>query len=304
MNYNSAVEPKHLGGGVVLFERVFEIDWDWAFTFAQNSIEHERQMMYTPAIHPETGENCYINNSGYYFSKESIEEMPYRASLIHQNPDLQVVKTLSFIDQVKYHCLIKYCELFPVAFKSIWWHSRGHITEYRNGAHMGPHADIQTDYIYGLPHPKGQLAMKNVVATIAYFNDSVDSEKELDGKNFLGGTHRFTYLDINYNPKKGDIIMFPSDYFAAHEIKPTISGSRYAYLGWYCHGTPNKELGEHVADPLQDPTAVTREVNVYMPFFREDYFNYIKSKGYNKDTYQYIVADKLESYSFEYKIDV
>lgn len=295
MNYND-VEPKHLGGGVVLFEGAATVDWDWFYNFCERSIEQEKANMYSLTTHPETGEEVYVNRSGYYFQKKSIEEMPYRASAIHQDKELQAIKTLSFVDEVKYKCLLKYIELFPLVYKCVWWQSRGHITQYKSDVYMGPHADIQADYMYGLPHPKNQLAMKNVVGSIFYINDSVSSKDELNGKNFIGGSHYFSYLDIEYFPKKGDVLMFPSDYMAAHEVKPTLGGVRYAYLGWYCHGTPNPASNEFVLDPLQNPAESISHVNVYLPFLREDYLNHLEGKGYGERSHQYIVALKMEQY--------
>jgi hypothetical protein len=295
MNYTD-VKAQHLGHGVVLFENVASVDWDWLYNFAERSIEKEKSEMYQITTHPNTGEEVYVNNSGYYFPMHIIEEMPYRATRIHADQELQAFKTLSFIDQVKYQCLLKYIEMFPLVYKCVWWQSRGHITQYKSNVYMGPHSDIQTDYMYGMPHPRQQLAMKNVVASIFYINDSVSSDKELHGKNFVNGSHYFPYLDIEYFPKKGDILMFPSDFMAAHQIKPTMGGVRYAYLGWYCHGTPNQSLGEFVSDPLQNPAQAATEVNVYLPFLRQDYLNHLEGKGYDKNSLQYMVALNMEQY--------
>ena len=295
MNYVD-VEPKHLGGGVVLFENTATIDWDWMYGFCERSIEQEKAEMYSLTIHPNTGEQVYVNNSGYFFPIEQIEQMPYRATRIHRDKELHAIKTLAFIDEVKYKCLLKYIEIFPLVYKCVWWQSRGHITQYKSNVYMGPHADIQTDYMYGVPHPSQQLAMKNVVGTIFYINDNVETDAELNGKNFTGGSHFVPYLDIDYSPKKGDVLMFPSDYMAAHQIRPTDNGVRYAYLGWYCHGSPNKELNEHVLDPLKDPANSTMEVNLYLPFLRQDYLKQIEGKGYKEDSLQYLVALNMEQY--------
>jgi hypothetical protein len=295
MNFND-VEGKHLGGGVVLFENAASVDWDWMYKFCERSIEQEKAEMYSLTTHPNTGEEVYVNNSGYYFPIDTIEEMPYRATRIHRDKELQAMKTLAFIDEVKYKCLLKYIEMFPLVYKCVWWQSRGHITQYKSNVYMGPHADIQTDYMYGVPHPSQQLAMKNVVGTIFYINDSVKSESELNGKNFTGGSHYFPYLDIEYTPKRGDVLMFPSDYMAAHQVKPTGGGVRYAYLGWYCHGSPNKELNENVLDPLEDPANSTMAVNVYLPFLRQDYLKQIEGKGYKEESMQYLVALNMEQY--------
>ena len=127
------------------------------------------------------------------------------------------------------------------------------------------HADVSTDYEYGKPHPRDQLATRNSVSVVAYLNDSVESEDELDGTNFTGGSHNFAYLDINHkNIKKGDMLFFPSNYVAAHEVQPVTGGWRYSYLGWYCQGTPNPDVCENVVDPRENPELAKISTNVYM----------------------------------------
>ena len=134
------------------------------------------------------------------------------------------------------------------------------------------HSDVSTDYEYGKPHPVDQLATRNIVSVVAYLNDCVDSIEELDGTNFTGGHHYFQYLDIDYKPHKGDILFFPSNYMAAHEVQTITGGWRYSYLGWYCQGTPNRTVREYVVDPVEDPDQARISSNIYM------------TRGYSIDT--------------------
>lgn len=256
---------KHLGGGVVIYDDVFTLDWEWMRTFCHTTLLQERDAMYVPGVDPITGEDGYINKSNYFFKKDSLDEMPWRGSLIHQNSDERVQQTIDYLEDVKDACLQDYLQKFPLAGKCIWWRIRGHIVAYPKNAFLGLHADIQTEYEYGKPHPKDQLATRNIVSTVAYINDCFDSEEENDGTGFTGGHHYFNYLDITIKPKKGSVIFFPSNYVAAHEVQIVTSGTRYSYLGWYCQGTPNSAVLENVIDPLLAPEAARISSNLYMP---------------------------------------
>lgn len=255
---------EHLGGGVVLYRNLFSVNWDWARSFFHETLSSERDSMYVPGVDPITGEEGYINRSGYFFKKSSIEEMPWRGSAIHQNTDEEVVKMLDYIESVRDECLLDYLDKFPLAGKCIWWKIKSHIVAYPKNAFLGMHSDVSTDYEYGKPHPVDQLATRNSVSVVAYFNDSVETEQELDGTNFTGGYHHFEYLNITYKPQKGDMLFFPSNYMAAHEVQPVKEGWRYSYLGWYCQGTPNPAVREAVVDPLEDPELAKVSTNVYM----------------------------------------
>ena len=255
----------HLGGGVVLFKNVFALDWDWMRNFCQETLLAERAQQYTPGIDPISGQDGFINRSGYFFTKNSIDEMPWRGSMVHQNSAPHVIATLDYIEDVRDKCLIKYLHHFPLAGKCIWWKIKSHIVAYPKGAFLGMHSDVSTDYEYGKPHPVDQLATRNSVSVVAYLNDCVDSEEELDGTNFTGGYHYFEYLDIAYKPHKGDILFFPANYIAAHEVQTVTGGVRYSYLGWYCQGTPNSAVRENVIDPIDQPEAARISTNVYMP---------------------------------------
>lgn len=254
----------HLGGGVVLFENVFSLDWDWMRNFCQETLSAERAQQYTTGVDPISGEEGFINRSGYFFAKNSIDEMPWRGSMVHQNSAHHVIETLEYIESVRDKCLIKYLHHFPLAGKCIWWKIKSHIVAYPKGAFLGMHSDVSTDYEYGKPHPVDQLATRNSVSVVAYLNDCVDTDDELDGTNFTGGHHYFEYLKISYKPRKGDILFFPANYVASHEVQTVTGGIRYSYLGWYCQGTPNSAVRENVVDPIENPEAAKISTNVYM----------------------------------------
>jgi hypothetical protein len=267
MNKNCSIE--NLGGGVVLFKNAVSLDWDSVFYIAEMLVDLDSPSMYKPDIDPETGKNILSNKSDYIFSEESAGEMPRRCSVAHQSQDETVVNLLNALESAKDECLLYYFWEYPLAYKVVWWKVKGHFVSYsptKGGLYLGIHGDTSADYAYGFDHPKQQLATRNSVSCLIYLNDCVDTEEELNGKNFTGGHHHFNYLNITYKPQKGDILMFPSNYVAAHEVRTVTGGHRYSYLGWYAHGTPNQSVGEYVVDPSVNTSAT----NVYMPSLRED----------------------------------
>jgi len=280
------VEAKHLGGGVLLFERAIEMEWDYLLSTSSKLIEKEVSEMYKPGINPETNEEVYINKSGYFFSKESINQMPRRAGAIHQTEDSLFFSNLEFLEKARDYYLLKYMEKFPLTYKCIWWKVKGHILEYNKGVYLGSHSDISADYVYGYDHPYDQLALRNVVTSLVYFNSSNIREEN----SYTGGEHYFNYLDIKYEPKRGDIMMFPSNYMAAHEVLPVNSGKRYSYLGWYSQGTPNEKVHEYVVDPIKDFELSKKATNVYMPSLKSDFQFYLKEKGYSDGSPEYSIT--------------
>lgn len=289
------VKPTHLGGGVVVFRDAIDIDWDYANRISKEIVDREMGDMYQPAINPDNGLEEYINRSGYFFSKNGIDKMPKRGSRVHQDIRPEVIELFTFIEDCKDKYLFKYMHMFPIVFKNIWWKVKGHLVNYSSdcGGYIGEHSDTSVDYVYGLPHPPHQLASRNTLSCLVYFGSCVDGSALSEAGDFTGGHHRFTYLNIDYTPKRGDILMFPSNYMAAHEVTPVESGDRFTYLGWYAHGTPNPSVNEEVEDPIINPQKAAISSNVYIPHLREKFLAYLDSVGEDKSskTYRMVMGE-------------
>ena len=286
------VKAEHLGGGVVVFRDAINLDWEYANKISKEIVDREMGDMYQPAINPDNGLEEYVNRSGYFFSKNGIDKMPKRGSRVHQDTRPEVVELFTFIEECKDKYLFKYMHIFPIVFKNIWWKVKGHLVNYSSdcGGYIGEHSDTSVDYVYGLPHPPHQLASRNTLSCLVYFGSCVDGSALSEPGDFTGGHHRFTYLDIDYLPKRGDILMFPSNYIASHEVTPVESGNRFTYLGWYAHGTPNPAVNEEVEDPLVNPEKAAISSNVYIPYLRERFIEYLDSIGEGKSSKIYRLA--------------
>lgn len=286
------VKAEHLGGGVVVFRNSITIDWNFANNISKEIVDREVDEMYSPAINPDSGQEEYVNRSGYFFSKNGIDKMPKRGSRVHQDTRDEVVKLFTFLEDSKDKYLLKYMHMFPLSYKNIWWKVKGHLVNYSSicGGYIGEHSDTSVDYVYGLPHPSHQLASRNTVSCLVYFGTCVDGDNISEFGDFTGGHHKFTYLDIDYVPNRGDILMFPSNYVAAHEVTPVESGDRYTYLGWYAHGTPNPKVNEEVEDPIMNPEKAAISSNVYIPYLRDKFLEYLDSVGEDKSSKTYRLA--------------
>ena len=256
---------EYLGGGVVLYKNVLDLDFDRLRSFALEQAEAEMAEMYTPGKDPRTGEEGYLNRNGYFFDAKGIECMPRHCAFVYSDPDPDIKEILETIETTTDQCVADYIDQFSIAAMSVWWKIRGHILVYPPDSFLGIHADTSTDYAYGSPHPPNQIATRTVVSTIAFFNDSVDDTSQLDGTNFMGGWLAFKYLGIRYKPRKGDLIVFPSNYMGAHACEMVKGGTRFSHVGWYCQGTPNPEVGENVIDPTEATEEMLgRSTNVYL----------------------------------------
>lgn len=270
------VPARHLGGGVILFEQAINVDWEKIVSASKNLVDAERSAMYEETVDPESGRPAYRNRSGYLFDKHGIDKMPKRASSVHQAEDLEARKIFDFFEQARDHYLLRYMYEFPISYKNIWWKVKGHIACYESHSesYLGQHSDTSADYSYGLDHPQDQVATRNTVSCVTYLGSCCHNDLD---NSFSGGHHYFNYLDIDYCPKRGSILMFPSNYMATHEVRPVTHGTRYSYLGWYCHGTPNPSVNEDVVDPVKNPDLASKSTNVYMPNLRSDFEKYILS---------------------------
>jgi hypothetical protein len=168
-----------------------------------------------------------------------------------------------------------------MAAPCLWWKTQGHVVAYSPGSNFGLHADNDVNYQPGAI-PDQQLATRNVIGALIYFNDSVDELSDIKKYEYVGGEIVFPYLNVVYKPKAGDLIMFPSNFLAAHEVKDCFGGSRYGYVGYFAQGSSDESKGINI----RDKTSVIDSGQVWIPELFDDYFNYVNEK-YGDSLFEY-----------------
>lgn len=216
-------------------------------------------------IKNEFGKIIYgINRSGHRIPAEDIDKTCLRLSniLSHRNHNLEYIFEL---EKILYTILLKYIEIYPQVLPCLWWKTKGHGLIYSNDSCLGLHSDNDINYMPGA-EPDYQLGIRHVLTSICYFNSS--------GFDYVGGEIKFPYYNITYSPKKGDILFFPSNFLAAHEVNPVIGGNRYCYLEYYGHGSSDPSRGVNISENSDNLTSG----QVWLSNLPQDYKKYIIDK--------------------------
>jgi hypothetical protein len=293
---NHLVEPEHLGGGIVLFRNLVSVDHDLIIPYIAALKEKAVKEDYK-IVHDEDGNSLYaINRSGHRYAIEDIyKSSSHIMNFIDNNTDQGIIDFFELCEKTFYESLLKYVTLFPMLLPSLWWRTQGHILAYGPGSAMGLHSDNDVNYQPGF-EPDLQLAIRSVVGSIIYFNDSVDTVEDIVKYEYIGGEIEFPYSDVVYKPKSGDLLMFPSNFMAAHNIRHCYNGNRYAYIGYYSQGSAQPERGINIT---VEEFPVGKQGQIWMPNIVKDYVDYVNEKysGYNEEKINELLRPTQRSYN-------
>jgi hypothetical protein len=267
------MKSKHIGMGVVICEKVIDIDQNLLFEY-MNWIRKNEESTFT--YHEEDGIKYATNKTGFKFNLTDIAKAPQRFldTKGNQSGIEAPQRYIDFIDSLEdaiYDALVEYCCYFPDAAGTSWWRPNGHIAGYKNGQGIGQHCDDQVPYEWGKP-TGSQVSMHNSSSINLYLNDCVDSDAELDGYNYTGGEIHFPNVPATWKPKAGSVAIYPSSYIGRHEVLPVIKGSRYAYLSIACYGT---------SFDREESVGQESEYKYWMPSLNSDYQNRLNTKNYS-----------------------
>jgi predicted 2-oxoglutarate/Fe(II)-dependent dioxygenase YbiX len=87
------------------------------------------------------------------------------------------------------------------------------LNKYEKGRDMKEHFDHISSIFTG--EDKGVP----ILSIIGFLNDDFEG-----GELYINGK--------SINPKRGDILIFPSNFMYPHEVKPVTKGERYSYVAW------------------------------------------------------------------------
>lgn len=271
-------EIQNLGMGIVLFKNVINVDQSLIIPFLSSLKEKALQEDYTFIYNSDNNPIYAINRSGHRYSLDDIgKSCNHIMNFLDQDSNNEVVEFFKQCEDIMYQCLLRYVEIFPMLLPCLWWRTQGHVVAYSPGARFGLHCDNDINYSPGA-EPDQQLAIRNVVGGLIYFNSSVDNELEIKENEYIGGELYFPYANINYKPSSGDLIMFPSNYLATHEVKECKFNNRYAYVGYFAQGSESPERGVQI----RQPSDLMDSGQVWMPEIFNDYIKYIQNKYSDK----------------------
>lgn len=273
-----SLELEVLAPGIIVFKNAFSIDQNLILNHIDSQADEAHQNRWNYIV-AEDGKQYGVNEDGFRYRLEDIPSTPIR--LLHpvnDSTDDEIREFFYYLEEQIYKCLIKYIDHYPLSLGSIWWKNRGHVLRYGDGGILGCHSDNDTNYkvTNGVRYmPRGMVAARQTCGALLYLNDCVDSEEELNGKNFTGGNLRFVHLGVSYKPKKGDIIFFPTNYVASHDVERMGKGVRYSYLTFFGQGGDDAPAGIVISEPDQSFQWCPA---VWLNHIYDDYEKYCKSK--------------------------
>lgn len=267
--------------GIVLFKNVLPMKkHDYVLEFARSLRSKALKDDFT-IINDDLGNPSYaINRSGHRYKLEDVDiACNHIMNFLHDGLEKKYFDFFNACEDVLYSCMLRYVELFPMVLTCLWWRTQGHIVGYGKGGRFGKHCDNDVNYQPGA-EPDQQLAIRNVLGSLIYFNNSVPSyDKVRSNNDYIGGEIFFPYAKFTYSPKAGDVLMFPSNYLGTHKVLECKEGERYAYVGYFAQGSNDPPRGINI----RQPSEVMDSGQVWMPNIVEDYLRSIEKKHSQTD---------------------
>jgi len=131
--------------------------------------------------------------------------------------EIWIRKGLPFYDQLK-DCVSNVAELYAKEVKKakrdfvVQKTTDFRLNKYEKGGYMSLHSD-------NIHHSHGQQYGFPQATVLLFLND-----------NFKGG--EFVVSELQLNIKKGDAIIFPSNFMFPHEVKKVTQGTRWSIVSW------------------------------------------------------------------------
>ncbi len=204
------------GYGVVEFPGIIQIDDLFIDEYMKRREEAE------PQDYTIDSEGFYVNRGGYRFTKENIDEAPRRYLNLTPsgcpNEDIDFHKK---IEDAISKCINAYRGIYPEVYDCVRWRTDAHIAAYPRGAGMGMHHDNSIG-----ANGKNENPIFNVLSLSMILSDRC-----------TGGELVLKYINKEFPPKKGSVIIYPAGFLGSHAVNKVESGLRISYLEFFGQGT-------------------------------------------------------------------
>jgi hypothetical protein len=145
-----------------------------------------------------------VDNLAYEFDGSRITD---NVSLGDRRPEMHGLVRRAYDEQIT-----------PVFERDLEWFEYVQVLRYTTGGKYTFHADSER-----YDHDKRDWfkSQDRDVSLLIYLNEE-----------FTGGTLDFVFFNYTYQPRRGDLVFFPSDHRYSHWAQTVTSGIRYAIVSW------------------------------------------------------------------------
>ena len=213
----------HHGSGIIQFGNSSLINHDLFKEVMEGIEKNTLPQGYTES---PISKDAKLNNGLYEYSDEDIQSAPIRYNdYLYEGMPQEHINFVLLLEYVLYISMVQYAALFPVVINSIRWRTRGYFIRYENGQGIGHHSDCDLPYGEDNVTPLSSFPLSNTVTAAVILNE-----------DYVGGELSYAPWGVEFKPKVGDIVMYPSSYAGCHSVAPVTQGVRYAYLSWFAQG--------------------------------------------------------------------
>ena len=166
----------------------------------------------------ELNRNAWKKHDWYSYRSDSLNALSGNNEPENIMDDLfsnKVAKINDFIVQNLHLLILEYIESFKFDWFNGWsGYSAMKFLRYYPGQTMQKHCD----HIHNMFD--GEVKGIPTLSVIGILNDDYE------------GGELIMFEDKKINTKKGDLLIFPSNFLYPHEITPVTKGVRYSYVSW------------------------------------------------------------------------
>jgi len=125
------------------------------------------------------------------------------------------IPTKKIITEKLWYAIANYLEVISFPWFTQWQgYSKIRFNKYNETKKMGLHCDHIRDLF------DGERKGIPILSVLGVLND------DYEGGEFI----MFDNYEIKF--KKGDVVIFPSNFLYPHKVKPVTKGTRYSYISW------------------------------------------------------------------------